>query len=68
MTNQIKTCPLCPGRGELKHPLGEGWWQVICQSCGCRTGETHKLSAEQVIERWNTRSEVTAADPSRGMI
>jgi hypothetical protein len=55
MTHAIHPCPLCAGHSELKHPLGEGWWQVICNVCGCRTGETRKLSRDEVVAKWNER-------------
>lgn len=52
----IKPCPLCGGRAELSRRLGDSWPQVICCVCGCRTGETRKLSAAEVIDQWNTRA------------
>jgi hypothetical protein len=59
MTTEAQTtidpCPLCRGRSELSNRLGEGWWQVICQSCGCRTGEIKHATPERVIAAWNTR-------------
>lgn len=63
LNTPLKACPHCDGKAEIKNWLGERWWQVICKSCGARTGEI-KNDLNRTIANWNARGG-DAQQPSR---
>ena len=49
-------CPFC-GSDELDVYEDSGWWVAQCWNCSARVDPS--LKKEAVIERWNTRVDVT---------
>lgn len=54
MTNELKPCPFCGGKAELKNDLQD---RVVCTDC--RANGPYFLTSNDAIEAWNTRAERT---------
>lgn len=65
---ELKPCPFCNGRAELKHYIIKGYepgrvYYVECSKCGqtvvkgrfITTGHSDKWAINKAIEAWNTR-------------
>ena len=66
MSEKLKPCPFCGGRGKLRrwHGFmffvflhGRTYYSVRCNSCDCET--VSSTDRQFVIDRWNRRTEVT---------
>ena len=54
MSNELKPCPFCGGKAELKNDLQD---RVVCTDC--RANGPYFLTSNDAIEAWNTRAERT---------
>lgn len=60
---ELKPCPFCGGKAELKHRLifGSAYSMIQCLSCGCQSAEIQAnvgyCADERAAEVWNKRTQ-----------
>ena len=60
---ELKPCPFCGGKAELKHRLifGIEHSMIQCQSCGCGSAEVQAnvgfCADDRAAEAWNRRAD-----------
>lgn len=62
MTRELKPCPFCGGKAYYWRGNESGLYRVGCNNGSCRgyvMDDIKRISLENVVEAWNTRSERT---------
>lgn len=55
---EIKNCPFCGGKGELRDEGDWGTMWIVCESCGAEGGYVDKYDGateDDAINKWNNR-------------
>ena len=58
MSEELKPCPFCGGKGCQESYEENGWiiFYVECESCGASTSSGSEF--DEAIEKWNTRYDI----------
>lgn len=54
MSKELKCCPFCGGKAEIRHNVL--WYWVQCKICGVHSKDS--ANKDMVIEQWNTRKPI----------